>query len=94
MVQIRSKLIIVEILVPRKVVATMDLILRPRLFRYSCQQILVLIVFLLSGCASMTFEERQAKRAELDDMGKKTVLKLLELRPDADEALALLWAIR
>ena len=43
---------------------------------------------MLSGCASMTLEEQQEKRAELDEMGEKTVQKLLELRPDADEALA------
>jgi hypothetical protein len=37
----------------------------------------------------MTFDEQQEKRSELDEMGEKTVLKLLELRPEADEALAL-----
>ena len=49
---------------------------------------LVLFIFLLPGCAGMTAEEQQAKRAELDEMGERTVTKLLELHPDAEEALS------
>ena len=85
--QIRSMLINSEHLLQGKLVATMNLILRPRFFQFPHRQVLVLILFLLSGCAGMTIEEQQAKRAELDEMGEKTVQKLLELRPDADEAL-------
>ena len=49
---------------------------------------LVLFIILLPGCAGMTAEEQQAKRAELDEMGEITVTKLLELHPDAEEALS------
>jgi hypothetical protein len=69
-------------------VVIMNLVLRPRRFRQSCRHTLILLFFLLAGCAGMTFQEQQAKRAELDEMGEKTVLKLLELSPEAGEALA------
>lgn len=35
----------------------------------------------------MTVEEQQAKLAELDAMGERTVTKLLEVQPEAHEAL-------
>lgn len=58
--------------------------LRP-IFRLS---VLVLFIFLLPGCAGMNLEEQQAKRAELDEMGERTITKLLELQPGAQEALS------
>ena len=50
--------------------------------------VLVLFIILLPGCAGITAEEQQAKRAELDEMGERTITKLLEIHPDAEEALS------
>ncbi len=49
--------------------------------------VLTLVLFVLHGCAGMSPEEQQAKRAELDEMGEKTIAALLETRPEAQEAL-------
>ena len=42
----------------------------------------------LLGCATLSTEERDAKRAELDAMGEKTIATLLDTQPEAREALA------
>jgi hypothetical protein len=49
--------------------------------------VFALAFFLLHGCAGLSPEEQQVKRAELDEMGEKTVAALLETRPEAREAL-------
>ena len=49
--------------------------------------LLTLSLLLLHGCAGLTQEEQNAKRAELDQMGKKVIAALLETKPDAQGAL-------
>ena len=48
---------------------------------------LALGLSILLGCAGMTPEEEEAKRAELDQMGEQTIAALMSSEPDAQEAL-------
>jgi lipid-binding SYLF domain-containing protein len=47
----------------------------------------VLLTVLLVGCASLSPDEREAKRAELDTMTDTTLETLLEMTPEARDAL-------
>ena len=49
--------------------------------------ILALGLTLLLGCAQLAPQEQQTKRAELDEMGEKTLATLLETEPEAREVL-------
>ncbi|NCF62970.1 MAG: hypothetical protein GWP58_08975 [Gammaproteobacteria bacterium] len=51
--------------------------------------VFALVLFVLHGCASMSPEEQEAKRVELDKMGDETIAALLEKHPEAQEALEL-----
>jgi hypothetical protein len=44
-------------------------------------------VALLTSCATLSDDERQQKRAELDEMSDSTIASLLETRPEASELL-------
>ena len=49
--------------------------------------LLALSLFLLHGCAGLTQEEQDAKRAELDQMSEKVIATLLKMEPEAQAAL-------
>ena len=58
-----------------------DLKLRNRLV------IVVFILMLISGCASLSSEEQEPTRNELDKMGQKTITTLLETKPELQALL-------
>lgn len=48
---------------------------------------LAFIVAVILGCATLSPDEQQAKRAELNAMGEKTIATLLDTRPEARDVL-------
>jgi lipid-binding SYLF domain-containing protein len=59
--------------------------LKLRLDSYFRRGVVVFALSLLLGCATLSLEEREAKRTELDEMGEKAVATLLETRPQLQE---------
>jgi hypothetical protein len=55
---------------------------RLRLQLYARFAVVALALAVLAGCASLSPEEREARRAELDQMGDKAVAGLLETKPE------------
>jgi lipid-binding SYLF domain-containing protein len=49
--------------------------------------IVALAVTSLSGCATLSADEQEEHRAELDEMGDRAIAKLLETRPETSELL-------
>ena len=49
--------------------------------------VVVLAVTSLSGCATLSADEQEEHRAELDEMGDRAIAKLLETRPEISELL-------
>ncbi len=47
----------------------------------------LIMIFLLSGCATMTKEEQEEKRAQLDSMAKATVDELVKQQPELQQQL-------
>jgi lipid-binding SYLF domain-containing protein len=61
--------------------------LKRRMPMYALPGVVAVALAILTGCATLSPEEREARRAELDQMGDETVAALLETKPQLREVL-------